>query len=218
MLDTTNWDSFGVQVAGMSVTPADWCRMACTHTPSTYLHVGAPPSVARPTFYVRDRVNVDGDMACVVQLHPNDGIHYAVDYRDGVTAQEWVDAAEMTLIARDDSWCVEADICGSEPKPTCAGPYEPCYNDPSCSDPSSPSYAGGLGCDAGGTWNCRFCGFNHYNPCPDGRHSGHHSDADFASSFDADFGQNPDAGATYEPDDGSTGTQHCGQPECTDEV
>eukprot|EP00966_Prymnesium_polylepis_P278748 6439651-Prymnesium_polylepis.1 len=56
--------------------------------------------------------------------------------------------------------------CTSEPAAVCAGPAEPCYQDPDCN-------SGGLGCNAGGAGQqCRFCGFKPplqkeaYPPCP----------------------------------------------------
>lgn len=39
---------------------------------------------------------------------------------------------------------------------------ENCYLDATCSDPT----VGGLGCNAGGHNNCRYCGFKHYQDCP----------------------------------------------------
>lgn len=42
--------------------------------------------------------------------------------------------------------------------------WETCFHDPSCSDPMSADYQGGIGCNAGGKGqNCRFCGFKANN-------------------------------------------------------
>lgn len=59
-----------------------------------------------------------------------------------------------------------AGACHLWPAPVCAGPNEPCFRDPTCSD--DPPRDGGLGCNAGGLGaNCRFCGFGPYPPCPE---------------------------------------------------
>lgn len=53
--------------------------------------------------------------------------------------------------------------CTRVPEAVCRLPknaIEQCYYDESCSDPSSPTYYDGSGCNAGGVGqNCRFCGF-----------------------------------------------------------
>ena len=42
-----------------------------------------------------------------------------------------------------------------------------CFLDTACSDPLSPGYRNGLGCDANGKGaNCRYCGFGGYAECP----------------------------------------------------
>jgi hypothetical protein len=58
--------------------------------------------------------------------------------------------------------------------PVCTDlPDQKCFLDEACSDPYSPNYKGGLGCNAGGRGqNCRFCGFLapgmlEVIPCPD---------------------------------------------------
>ena len=50
--------------------------------------------------------------------------------------------------------------CTAVAAPTCAGPTELCFHDPTCSN------VGGMGCDAGGHNGCRFCGFGPYVACP----------------------------------------------------
>ena len=50
--------------------------------------------------------------------------------------------------------------CTPLPAPTCAGPTEICFADPTCLT------VGGLGCGAGGSAGCRFCGFSLFSPCP----------------------------------------------------
>ena len=53
--------------------------------------------------------------------------------------------------------------CTHQPEAVCKLPkneIEHCYYDPSCSDPSSPTYFDGVGCNAGGVGqDCRFCGY-----------------------------------------------------------
>ena len=55
--------------------------------------------------------------------------------------------------------------CPASPEAVCAGPYEPCYYEPACTGAVTDRY-GGLGCNAGGLSECRFCGFGVYPPCP----------------------------------------------------
>lgn len=61
---------------------------------------------------------------------------------------------------------VNSLVCSTTPEASCAGPDEPCFYDPACTDPDSKDYWGGLGCAAGGNQECRFCGFSVYMPCP----------------------------------------------------
>jgi len=52
------------------------------------------------------------------------------------------------------------DSCSSIP----LGVGQSVYYEPECS--STPPIDGGLGCDAGGIQNCRYCGFISFKPCP----------------------------------------------------
>jgi len=54
--------------------------------------------------------------------------------------------------------------CSEVPSPVCAGPSEPCYLDNQCVE--LPPALQGLGCNAGGISNCRFCGFDNFVECP----------------------------------------------------
>mmetsp|Transcript_22089 Transcript_22089/g.69222 ORF Transcript_22089/g.69222 Transcript_22089/m.69222 type:complete len:485 (+) Transcript_22089:342-1796(+) len=54
--------------------------------------------------------------------------------------------------------------CGAAPAAVCAGPREPCYLDSQCIE--LPPAIVGLGCNAGGLPNCRFCGFGEYPHAP----------------------------------------------------
>ena len=95
------------------------------------------------------------------------------------------------------AYCGTDLSCGSFAAPTCAGPTEPCYWDPTCSEPSA-----GLGCNAGGRHqNCRFCGFGVYSsvPCPaspmrkllDAEAAPHESDAPGRQLYDWLPGRQP---------------------------
>jgi len=84
----------------------------------------------------------------------------------------------MKVTKFDDEPLSLPDACTTTPSPACystesraslaagngyggAG-VELCYLDDTCSDPE----VGGLGCNAGGNYSCRFCGFKHYQDCP----------------------------------------------------
>jgi len=55
-------------------------------------------------------------------------------------------------------------LCTADAAALCAGPAEPCFYDPSCSDGWGANI---FGCGAGGAGaNCRFCGFGDFAPCP----------------------------------------------------
>ena len=59
---------------------------------------------------------------------------------------------------------VSVQVAEACPRACSADPAERCFLDPACSDPLSPSYAGGLGCNAGSVGpRCRFCGFQATN-------------------------------------------------------
>ena len=61
-------------------------------------------------------------------------------------------------------------VPGSCPSVCSGDATHTCYKDQACSNPYSPDYKGGLGCNAGGKGrNCRYCGFGLYSdiPCPD---------------------------------------------------
>ena len=61
-------------------------------------------------------------------------------------------------------------VPGSCPSVCSSDATHTCYKDQACSNPYSPDYKGGLGCNAGGKGrNCRYCGFSLYSdiPCPD---------------------------------------------------
>ena len=67
------------------------------------------------------------------------------------------DGGEGAVILFDSFTLVRQATCPD----VCTGDsIETCFYDPACSDPDSPDYAGGLGCNAGGQGqDCRFCGF-----------------------------------------------------------
>ena len=141
----------------------EWCEASCRHD-----YVPPPDAAVEPprAYAVHDKVRIDGDFACVIEAYA-DGTHYAVDYKDGLTTFEVLLGSAMVLEEANSVWCTGSSVCGATPMPTCGGPYEPCYYDTSCSDPASPIHARGLGCNAAGVRNCRFCGFSHYPACPD---------------------------------------------------
>jgi len=58
----------------------------------------------------------------------------------------------------------DGPVCTKTPSPVCAGPMEPCYLDHQCTE--LPPALMGLGCNAGGMRDCRFCGFGPYPDCP----------------------------------------------------
>ena len=95
-------------LATQTLEEADaWCEANCRSSPDWLMN--EDPS---ELFDLNDKVQVDGDAACVVRKfhYTNKLTYYAVDYRDGVTSYEVQPATSMRLLEQNSPWCNDDEL------------------------------------------------------------------------------------------------------------
>ena len=123
MADTGTCDAELFATRALSLDDADaWCDSNCRDSPPWLLNAepvthqdGSVTQEEVVAYSVGDRVEIDGNSACVVNAfhHTVGGVttaFYALDYHDGVTSYEVVRGRVLTMLEHASPWCTDDEL------------------------------------------------------------------------------------------------------------